>query len=130
MRLATFGQEWFWPIFPPKSWNEMLKYSIVPSCQTAVSAYSLASVQIPPINQYGWTYATLNQYRGNIPWEGEVDYMDVSEAQQILGDPEMRKILQQMQVDRRVLQEYLKNQGIMQKVIKLSDAGQMSISYK
>ena len=108
----------------------MLKYSIVPSCQTAVSAYSLASVQIPPINQYGWTHATLNQYRGNIPWGGEVDYMDVSEAQQILGDPEMRKILQQMQVDRRVLQEYLKNQGIMQKVIKLSDAGQMSISYK
>ena len=67
---------------------------------------------------------------GNIPWGGEVDYMDVSEAQQILGDPEMRKILQQMQFDRRVLQEYLKNQGIMQKVIQLSDAGQMSISYK
>jgi stress-induced-phosphoprotein 1 len=45
------------------------------------------------------------------------------EIQQILGDPAMRLILEQMSTDPKSIQEHLKNPAILQKLLKLRDAG-------
>jgi stress-induced-phosphoprotein 1 len=49
--------------------------------------------------------------------------MEDPEVQQILGDPAMRMILEQMQQDPKALQEHLKNPDIMMKLQKLMNAG-------
>jgi stress-induced-phosphoprotein 1 len=49
------------------------------------------------------------------------------EIQQILGDPGMRSILEQMQNDPQALREHLRNPAIAQKLQKLIDAGVIAI---
>ena len=49
--------------------------------------------------------------------------MDDPEVQQILGDPVMQSILQQMQSDPKAVQEHMKNPMIAQKIRKLVQAG-------
>eukprot|EP00092_Neocalanus_flemingeri_P006374 GFUD01006863.1.p1 GENE.GFUD01006863.1~~GFUD01006863.1.p1 ORF type:complete len:332 (-),score=92.67 GFUD01006863.1:244-1239(-) len=56
--------------------------------------------------------------------------MNDPEVQQIMGDPAMRMILEQMQSDPQAVQEHLKNPAIMTKIMKLKDAGLISMSYK
>jgi stress-induced-phosphoprotein 1 len=53
--------------------------------------------------------------------------MSNPEVQQILGDPAMQLILQQMQKDPRALQDYLKNPEIVKKIQKLLECGLISI---
>ncbi len=49
------------------------------------------------------------------------------EIQQILGDPSMRLILEQMQNEPQALRDHLKNPAIAQKIQKLIDAGVIGI---
>lgn len=49
------------------------------------------------------------------------------EIQQILGDPGMRMILEQMQNDPQALRDHLRNPAIAQKIQKLIDAGIIGI---
>merc|ERR1711872_221927 len=56
--------------------------------------------------------------------------MNDPEVQQIMSDPAMRMILEQMQSDPQAVQEHLRNPAIMQKIMKLKDAGLISMSYR
>jgi len=67
---------------------------------------------------------------GKDPEEVRKNAMNNPEVQQIMGDPAMRMILEQMQTDPQAVQEHLKNPAIMEKIMKLKDAGLISMSYK
>merc|ERR1712013_94165 len=67
---------------------------------------------------------------GKDPEEVRRNAMNNPEVQQIMGDPAMRMILEQMQTDPQAVQEHLKNPAIMEKIMKLKDAGLISMSYK
>lgn len=49
------------------------------------------------------------------------------EIQQILGDPSMRLILEQMQNEPQALRDHLRNPAIAQKIQKLIDSGIIGI---
>jgi len=67
---------------------------------------------------------------GADPEEVRKNAMNNPEVQQIMGDPAMRMILEQMQTDPQAVQEHLKNPAIMEKIMKLKDAGLISMSYR
>merc|ERR1712181_48928 len=67
---------------------------------------------------------------GKDPEEVRKNAMNNPEVQQIMGDPAMRMILEQMQTDPQAVQEHLKNPAIMEKIMKLKDAGLISMSYR
>merc|ERR1712130_472907 len=67
---------------------------------------------------------------GKDPEEVRRSAMNNPEVQQIMGDPAMRMILEQMQTDPQAVQEHLKNPAIMEKIMKLKDAGLISMSYR
>merc|ERR1712013_920788 len=71
-----------------------------------------------------------SQKGSNDPEEVRKRAMNDPEVQQIMGDPAMRMILEQMQSDPQAVQEHLQNPAIMQKIMKLKDAGLISMSYK
>jgi len=56
--------------------------------------------------------------------------MNDPEVQQIMGDPAMRMILEQMQSDPQAVSEHLKNPEIMRKIMKLKDSGLISMQYR
>jgi len=56
--------------------------------------------------------------------------MNDPEIQQIMGDPAMRMILEQMQSDPQAVSEHLKNPEIMRKIMKLKDSGLISMQYR
>jgi len=64
------------------------------------------------------------------PEEVRARAMNDPEVQQIMGDPAMRMILEQMQSDPQAVQEHLQNPAIMKKIMKLKDSGLISMSYK
>ena len=55
--------------------------------------------------------------------------MNDPEVQQIMSDPAMRMILEQMQSDPQAVTPHLGNPAIMEKIMKLKDAGLISMSY-
>jgi len=67
---------------------------------------------------------------GKDPEEVRRNAMNNPEVQQIMADPAMRMILEQMQTDPQAVQEHLKNPAIMEKIMKLKDAGLISMSYR
>jgi len=93
----------------------------------ALSAYERA-LGIDPSNSealQGHSLA-LRQATSN-PEEMRKKAMSDPEVQQILGDPAMRLILEQMQTDPRALQDHLKNPEIAGKIQKLLDSGLIAI---
>lgn len=64
------------------------------------------------------------------PEETRKRAMSDPEVQQILNDPAMRMILEQMQSDPQAIQEHLKNPAIAQKFMKLREAGLISVAYR
>lgn len=93
----------------------------------ASSAFQKA-LDLDPNNQ-----EALDGYRKCItasssnPEEVRKQAMSDPEVQQILGDPAMRLILEQMQNDPRALQEHLKNPDIAAKIQKLLESGLIAI---
>jgi stress-induced-phosphoprotein 1 len=64
------------------------------------------------------------------PEEVRARAMNDPEVQQIMADPAMRMILEQMQSDPQAVSEHLKNPAIMRKIMKLKDSGLISMQYR
>merc|ERR1712192_176673 len=92
------------------------------ACYTKLNAFDL-TIKDCAVRQY-------SQKGSSDPEEVKSRAMNDPEVQQIMGDPAMRMILEQMQSDPQAVQEHLKNPAIMQKIMKLKDAGLISMSYK
>merc|ERR1712183_341675 len=102
--------------------------------QKAMEVYAKAMELDPNSDEAknGYKDCAVKQYsqKDSDPEEVRNRAMNDPEVQQIMGDPAMRMILEQMQSDPQAVQEHLKNPAIMQKIMKLKDAGLISMSYK
>ncbi|XP_015929226.1 stress-induced-phosphoprotein 1 [Parasteatoda tepidariorum] len=93
----------------------------------ASAAYQKA-LEIDPNNQEALDgYRKCMAANSSNPEEVRKQAMSDPEVQQILGDPAMRLILEQMQNDPRALQEHLKNPDIAAKIQKLLESGLIAI---
>jgi len=81
-----------------------------PNCGEAIEGYKNASIQ---------NYSEPEETRRRA--------MNDPEIQQILNDPAMRMILEQMQNDPSAIQEHLKTPAIAEKFMKLREAGLISV---
>jgi len=79
------------------------------NCQEAIEGYRKSSVM------------------GGDPEEVRQRAMQDPEVQQILGDPAMQLILQQMQKDPKALNEHLKNPEVAKKIEKLFEMGLIGV---
>ena len=73
----------------------------------------------------GYKNCSIQSYSD--PEETRKRAMNDPEVQQILNDPAMRMILEQMQNDPSAIQEHLKVPAIAEKFMKLREAGLISV---
>lgn len=93
----------------------------------AMATYQKA-MELDPNNQEALdAYRKCVSANSSNPEEVRKQAMADPEVQQILGDPAMRIILEQMQSDPRALQEHLKNPDIAAKIQKLLESGLIAI---
>ncbi|CAL1292911.1 unnamed protein product [Larinioides sclopetarius] len=86
------------------------------------------ALEIDPNNQEALDgYRKCVSQSSSNPEEIRKQAMSDPEVQQILADPAMRLILEQMQNDPRALQEHLKNPDIAAKIQKLLESGLIAI---
>lgn len=100
--------------------------------QKAMDVYEKA-MEIAPDNdeaKQGYKECAVRQYSNNDPEEVRKRAMSDPEVIQIMGDPAMRMILEQMQSDPQAVSEHLRNPEIMKKIMKLKDAGLISMQYR
>jgi len=83
---------------------------IDPDCQEAIDGYRSCAME-----------STMN------PEEARKRAMQDPEVQEILRDPAMRLILEQMQTERHAVQDHLKNPEIKAKIQKLIEAGLIQV---
>jgi len=100
--------------------------------QKAMDVYEKAMEIAPDSNEakQGYKDCAVRQYSSNDPEETRKRAMNDPEIQQIMGDPAMRMILEQMQSDPQAVSEHLKNPEIMRKIMKLKDSGLISMQYR
>jgi tetratricopeptide (TPR) repeat protein len=105
--------------------------------QKAMDVYSKA-MELDPDSaeaKTGYKDCAVKQYSsggagGGDPEKTRERAMNDPEVQQIMGDPAMRMILEQMQSDPQAVSEHLKNPEIMKKIMKLKDSGLISMQYR
>ena len=96
---------------PAKAMSAFSKaIEIEPDCQEAIDGYRQATAQ-----------------GSSDPEEIRKRAMQDPEVQQILGDPAMRLILEQMQTDPKAAQDHLKNPEIRTKIQKLIESGLIQV---
>jgi len=78
----------------------------------------------------GYRECAVKQHNTQDPEETRRNAMNDPEVQQIMQDPSMRMILEQMQSDPQAVSEHLKNPEIMRKIMKLKDSGLISMQYR
>lgn len=93
----------------------------------AMSAFSKAIDLEPDCQEAIEGYRQATQQSGNDPEEIRKRAMQDPEVQQILGDPAMRLILEQMQTDSKAAQDHLKNPAIRSKIQKLIESGLIQV---
>jgi len=69
----------------------------------------------------------MTQHSSLNPEERRKQAMEDPEVQQILADPAMRMILEQMQDNPKAAQEHLQNPAIREKIMKLADSGILQV---
>lgn len=94
----------------------------------AKEAYS-AALQLDPNCEEAkdGIYKCMTQHSTLNPEERRKQAMEDPEVQQILADPAMRMILEQMQENPQAAQEHLQNPAIREKIMKLADSGILQV---
>lgn len=100
--------------------------------QKAMDVYEKAMDIAPDSEEakQGYKDCARRQFSSSDPEETRKRAMNDPEIQQIMGDPAMRMILEQMQSDPQAVSEHLKNPEIMRKIMKLKDSGLISMQYR
>jgi tetratricopeptide (TPR) repeat protein len=93
----------------------------------AMSAYSKAIELDPTCQEAVDGYRSCERETSGNPEEIRKRAMQDPEVQQILADPAMRMILEQMQTDRHAVQEHLKNPEVRTKIQKLIESGLIQV---
>merc|ERR1712117_760836 len=96
----------------------------------AISAYEKVLEMDPNCSEAVEGYKNCSIQSHNDPEETRKRAMKDPEVQQILQDPAMRMILEQMQSDPQAIGEHLKNPEIAAKFMKLRESGLISVAYK
>jgi len=78
----------------------------------------------------GYKSCAVRSHSNHDPEEVKKRAMADPEIQQIVADPAMQMILEQMQNDPSALSEHMQNPAIAQKIMKLREVGLISVSYK
>lgn len=93
----------------------------------AMAAYAKAIELDPECSEAINGYRTCAMETNSNPEETRQRAMQDPEVQEILRDPSMRLILEQMQTDRNAVQEHLKNPEVKAKIQKLIESGLIQV---
>merc|ERR1719300_1290032 len=110
--------------------NRAACYTKLMSFDLAMAAYEKVLEMDPNCSEAVEGYKNCSIQSHNDPEETRKRAMKDPEVQQILQDPAMRMILEQMQSDPQAIQEHLQNPEISAKFMKLREAGLISVAYR
>jgi len=102
------------------------------ACSKAMDVYTQALDLDSNCNEAveGYRACAIQQQANKDPEEVRRRAMADPEIQRIMADPAMRMILEQMQSDPKALGEHMQNPAIATKIMKLREAGLISVSYR